>query len=323
MFLSIIIPYHNEDQSIIDPLLHSINGQIGIDFNNIEVIIVNDCENQNELNFSAYTNLVNLKYIVSSCKNNPGLSRQFGLDQAKGDFIMFCDSDDLLASCLVIKDSLSFIQQKQADIYHLDFLEEGIVDNQFTYLTKGPNITWVFGKIYRSAFLKDNNIRFSKKLMYHEDSYFNGLCVGCQARTLRIPITGYIWKFNQASITRKNNFEYTCKSCNEHIKSIQLVQDKYEIRGLKTMETQRILIQFFGLMYHNIHTIFKNSEYRQGIEQSLSELILKHDKNLLCLTEEWRPIVNLGIQQNFHMDFAPTELFEHFIQRIINEGEQK
>ena len=175
----------------------------------------------------------------------------------------------------------------------------------------------MFSKIYRTAFLRENNIRFSKELLYHEDSYFNGLCVGCRAIMIPINITGYIWKYNHESITRRNNHEYTCKSCGEHIKSIELVQDKYATRNLKNEETQRILIQFFGLIYHNIYTIFKDSEYRQEIEQALARLIKKHDPNLLCITPQWRPTVNAGIQQGFISTFAPQEIFEQFIQRIV------
>lgn len=317
MILSIIIPYHNEGQEHINPLLQSINGQLGIDLNKVEIIIVNDCEEQKELNFDLYSNLHNINYIKSQYLNNPGLSRQSGLDKAQGTYVMFCDSDDMLASYFVIKDSFDFILKNNADIYNLNFLEEVLVNNRFEYITKGMNITWVFSKIYKKDFLQSNNIRFSKDLMYHEDTYFNGLCVGCKPKVLLIPTTGYVWKYNHQSITRRNNYEYTCKSCDEHIKAVELVQDKYEIRDLKSEETQRILIQFFGLMYHNIHTVFKDSEYRNNIEFSLSRLINKHDPKLLCLSEKWRPAINLGIQQNFNLTFAPTELFEDFIHRIV------
>ena len=37
--LSIIITHHNEDDSLIVPLLQSINNQRGINFDNIEIII--------------------------------------------------------------------------------------------------------------------------------------------------------------------------------------------------------------------------------------------------------------------------------------------
>ena len=37
--LSIIITHHNESEHIIAPLLTSINNQVGVDFNDIEIII--------------------------------------------------------------------------------------------------------------------------------------------------------------------------------------------------------------------------------------------------------------------------------------------
>ena len=42
--LSIIVPYHNEDDSIIFPLFNSLNNQIDINFDDIEIIVSNDCE---------------------------------------------------------------------------------------------------------------------------------------------------------------------------------------------------------------------------------------------------------------------------------------
>ena len=196
MILSIIIPYHNEGQEKINPLLQSINGQIGIDLDKVEIIIVNDCEEPKELKFGVYNNIRNIKQIKSTHLNNPGLSRQTGLDNAQGSYIMFCDSDDILASYFVLKDSFDFIVKANADIYNLNFLEEIMSNNRFEYITKGANITWVFSKIYKREFLQSNNIRFTKDLLYHEDTYFNGLCVGCKARSLIIPITGYVWKYN-------------------------------------------------------------------------------------------------------------------------------
>ena len=43
--LDIIIPQYSEDDNKIKPLLDSINNQINIDFNDINVTIVNDLSN--------------------------------------------------------------------------------------------------------------------------------------------------------------------------------------------------------------------------------------------------------------------------------------
>ena len=44
--ISIIIPYHNESEDVIKPLLKSINEQKkNIDFNDIEILFINNCDN--------------------------------------------------------------------------------------------------------------------------------------------------------------------------------------------------------------------------------------------------------------------------------------
>ena len=42
--MSIIIPYHNEDINLLIPLFSSINTQIGINFDDIEIVMTNNCE---------------------------------------------------------------------------------------------------------------------------------------------------------------------------------------------------------------------------------------------------------------------------------------
>ena len=48
-FLSIIIPRYKETEKEIFPLLSSINGQVGMDFSDIEVIIATDGKENPEL----------------------------------------------------------------------------------------------------------------------------------------------------------------------------------------------------------------------------------------------------------------------------------
>ena len=219
--LSIIIPYHNEKPKDLAPLMTSLNMQVGINFKELEIIMCSDTEKSliDTYSFKEYSNITKcIKKIKSPTKNNPGLSRQAGLDVAIGEYVIFCDADDCLYSVGVLREILENINLSHADVYRYRFIEEiGSFDNdQLVYKIKDFNWIWVFSKIYRREFLKQHNIHFSEKLMYHEDNYFNTVLSYCDPKVVDINSTPmYLWRFNKNSITRLNNHEYTFNSVDE------------------------------------------------------------------------------------------------------------
>ena len=86
MKFSIIIPAHNEEKSIAKAL-ESIKIQTFTDY---EVIVVCDaCED----NTKAVAESYGAKVIEVNCHSSGG-ARNAGLDQAVGDWVLFCDADD-------------------------------------------------------------------------------------------------------------------------------------------------------------------------------------------------------------------------------------
>lgn len=120
MLLSIIIPIYNVEKYIRNTL-SSIYDQ-NFDESKFEVIVVNDGTLDNSMSivdeFSVHSNIVILNQV------NQGLScaRNAGLRIARGDYIWFVDSDDM-----VTMDSLPFIENLvgtiDADIYAFDMLK--------------------------------------------------------------------------------------------------------------------------------------------------------------------------------------------------------
>lgn len=230
MDLSIIIPYHEESIEKIEPLMNSINSQIGVDFSNIEIILCNDLEsgdgNIKYEELKKYDNIFkSIKIIKSFYKNNPGMSRQSALDVCRGKYAFFCDADDSLYNRGVLRELLDNIKFSHADVYQFKFMEElcgNISKSEYIYATKNYNWTWVFAKAYRVEFLRENRIRFSPENRWHEDTYFNYLCKYCEPKLINIDSIGYLWCFNENSITRINNHEYTFGSLDDYFKSVGL-----------------------------------------------------------------------------------------------------
>ncbi len=83
--ISIVIPYFNRPEKLIR-CVNSVKNQT---YKNYEIIIVDDCSETifPDLNCE-YT------YIRNDFNKGPGASRNAGMDVAKGEFIVFLDSDD-------------------------------------------------------------------------------------------------------------------------------------------------------------------------------------------------------------------------------------
>lgn len=116
--ISVIVPCFNQ-ASFLDETLNSVLNQT---YSHWECIIVNDgSPDDTEKVSKKWTNKDSrFKYI---CKENGGLSsaRNKGLDIAKGDFIQFLDSDDLLRFDKFQK-SIDAIEKNSADIAITNFI---------------------------------------------------------------------------------------------------------------------------------------------------------------------------------------------------------
>lgn len=199
--IDVIIPSYNAHKTIMNTLLSIYYQDIS---SNINVYICNDCSDKDYKDevcfFDGLMNVKELKLIENS---GPGIARQVGLDNSHGDYIVFMDSDDTLASPYAISKLLKPMVEENLDIVIGDFIEEE--QNQTKIRSK--DTVWLHGKMYRRSFLEKHKIRFNSTRA-NEDNGFN------QSIFLRNPKYKYVneiiyqWRYNPNSITRKNNSEY-------------------------------------------------------------------------------------------------------------------
>ena len=101
--ISIIVPYYKESTEMLFPLLSSINNQLGIDFNKIEVLLVNDgANNRLPEEFLGMFNNLDIRTCCLMENRGPGVARQCGIEEAQGEYVMFCDADDVLHNVAVL-----------------------------------------------------------------------------------------------------------------------------------------------------------------------------------------------------------------------------
>ena len=101
-YFSVIVPVYNRPQEVKE-LLDSLAVQKCRDF---EVIIVEDGSQEcAEQIVAAYRELLDIQYFYKE-NSGPGLSRNYGAERAKGDYVLFLDSD-----CIVPDKYIAVIKQ--------------------------------------------------------------------------------------------------------------------------------------------------------------------------------------------------------------------
>ena len=100
-FISIIIPVFNSEKYL-EKCISSILNQ---EYENFEIICINDCSTDNSLNIlNSFASIDNRIKIINNIKNlGVGESRNIGIEYAKGKYIHFLDSDDWVDSSLYVK----------------------------------------------------------------------------------------------------------------------------------------------------------------------------------------------------------------------------
>lgn len=219
MKLSFVVTHYNEPWEVCRPWFDSMADQLGVNFENIEILVVEDGgEPIDEAHFVGYPYKVKTFNFghkgVSACRN-------IGLDHATGDYIMFCDCDDRFISAYGIHLFLKAIKQSMFDIVKTPFLEDQVIDGELKLIRHDQDITFIHGKLYRIDFLKDNDLRFDESLTIHEDSYFNVLAnMLADGNIHEMSPAVYLWKYRDESIVRKDRDAYVFKTY-DHLMNVR------------------------------------------------------------------------------------------------------
>jgi len=207
---TIIVPSYNTG----DAIRKCIDSIILQTYTNWELIVVDDgSQDATPAIIDEYTQKdVRIRAIHIP---NGGVSnaRNIGLDNAKGEYVMFVDSDDWIES-----DYLQQIESRMEDNSDLyiagitqDFqfedgclshskvlvspihkkLEKGSLGQEFGYLYSTINLASACLKTYRTQIIRDNNIKFDKRIILLEDFHFVLSYLMCKPNVSLLPFVGY------------------------------------------------------------------------------------------------------------------------------------
>ena len=199
--VSIIIPVYNAEKTI-EKCVSSILKQT---YKNYEVLLIDDGSSDNSLDvIQKYKKHENIKVLTQE-NHGVAYTRNRGIKEATGDYIMFIDNDDFIDSDYIEK-HITAISKENSDIVMSGYRRIN-VENKVLHEEKLRDTYWSrfivtapWAKVYRRDFLLKNNIEF---LSYGigEDVYFNLLIYSFDPKITILNYIGYNWFFNTKSVS--------------------------------------------------------------------------------------------------------------------------
>ena len=222
--ISIIVPIYNSELYIEECIKSLINQT----YNNIEIILVNDCSIDKSIDICNEYKKTDDRIQIINNEENMGVSfsRNKGLDIASGSYVMFLDSDDYFDSDYiermynsVIKNKCEmgvsgfrcFSNNKEEIIEYLD------CDKVLTFdvIAKDFVSTHYFNSVSKTIMdldiIKKNNIRFDTSLTFFEDQKFSFMVMNKCGRIMYLSNCYYNYRTNDNSSTRNMDFNKVCK----------------------------------------------------------------------------------------------------------------
>lgn len=218
MLITIIIPVYNGEKHIgqcIDKVLQQT-------YKNIEIIIINDGSTDNTSSIlRKYLNKDSRIKIINKINTGVSDSRNIGIKEARGEFILFLDSDDSLENTAVEKivgqlnndvDLLIFgfkitgDKRRHNDTNCLKKMEGRIEKNNvLKHLISTTNN--IYGYIWRACYSKkmliNNNIFFSNGIKISEDFLFLANVIYNSEKIIIDSTEYYIYNINDCSMSTK------------------------------------------------------------------------------------------------------------------------
>ena len=116
--VSVIIPYHKKKEFF----LKTINSVINQSYKKFEIIIIYDDHDLTELNFikKIKRKYKKIKLIINKKILGPGLSRNKGIFFSRGEYIAFCDADDIWNKDK-LKNQIKFMKSNNLNFSHTNY----------------------------------------------------------------------------------------------------------------------------------------------------------------------------------------------------------
>lgn len=322
--ISVIVPVYN-GASCIEQCIESIENQ---KYDNLEVIIINDGSTDNtKSKCEALKKKYNNIKLINQKNSGVSNARNKGIETAKGEYLMFVDSDDFIdgnmleimmknkKNDLIISNYKKFYDSKiisndlnlEKNFYTKNLFFENFWDLYDANLINSPCF-----RIYRSNIIKTHNIRFNPDYDLGEDLIFNLEYID-KCKTIYItPISLYNYRYSENSLTTKYRDDYLKIQLNliNYLKEFFISNNKYNDKARKQLDLrtcyviigsiQNLFLASSGLTklekkkkineYFKMEEIklFKHVKFNNVQLKLMQKLIINRNTNIIILYSEFK-----------------------------------
>ena len=231
MFFSIIIPVFNCEKYLCDCLDSCVKQDLPN--NEYEILCINDGSTDTSINIlNDYANKYSQIKVFSQENRGVSAARNIGLDNAKGEYIMFVDGDDLIrANCL--RDLKKTLEEKpcarlkmgayMGDSAGADIFKENPEDSKLSKLTLFE-VLWM--SLLRRSIIEEYRLRFVEGITHHEDELFLTDYQNACSEVVEYPLNIYYYRRSSGTAIDRTNPVTHNKMMNSFIKILGVCKER-------------------------------------------------------------------------------------------------
>jgi cps2J len=242
--ISFIVPVFNTGTNI-ENIVNSILKVSSTMDNILEIIVVDDgSDDQETLDSLKNISKLNDVSVIRQKNSGPSASRNIGISNTSGEWIGFCDSDDIIDSehllntvktikmnnyknsdMLVFGWSIRHNQDNKSTYRHINLEkqsitgENDIAQKTLKSLSLDGRMYNLWNRLYRKNIIRDNNIKLDENLRFGEDLIFNLNFLLKSSRIDILDVAPYYTYISNSETsivkTTKLNTEYRIKNARE------------------------------------------------------------------------------------------------------------
>lgn len=257
--VSVIVPVYNADKY----LSNCIDSILEQTYQNIEVIIIDDGSSDNSSSIcDEYKKIDNRIDVYHNQNSGVSVTRNFGLNKATGEYVVFIDSDDICADTMIEKMVEAIEKEKDIDMaicgigkFNIfpniterlvhnsglisieEYLEKILLKESIGQYCGGP-----YNKIFKREMLIKNKILFDSGVSYAEDFMFNIKVLHFVKKLSICNEILYYYRENvPESLTFKNYHNYVIEDLwKQKIYAYQLYEDIFDYYGVLKVHYDKV-----------------------------------------------------------------------------------